>query len=114
MVCEECGSSEDVKKKGNGYICFPCYFWIWKHLEDAKDKWLAKIKKIKKEDPVLASKLVINFFTRLYDLGLILDEKGVPMNLCELCDNFEGGKKREDNIYVCDECNEKHPLKEEK
>ena len=36
------------------------------------------------------------------------------MNLCELCDNFEGGKKREDNIYVCDECNEKHPLKEEK
>jgi hypothetical protein len=114
MKCEECGSSEDVKKKGNGYICFRCYFWIWKNLEDAKDKWLATIKKIKKEDPNLASELVINFFTRVYNSGLILDEKGVPMNLCELCDNFEGGKKREDNIYVCDECNEKHPLKENK
>ena len=32
---------------------------------------------------------------------------------CELCDNL-GGKRRDDNIYVCDECNEKHPLKEEK
>ena len=33
------------------------------------------------------------------------------MKPCELCDNFEG-KKRQDNIHVCDKCNEKHPLKE--
>ena len=112
MVCEECGSSEDVEKKGKGYICFPCYFWIWKNLEDAKDKVTSTLEEISKIDPILASDLAIKTRKKIYESGFILDEKGVPMNLCELCDNFEGGKKREDNIYVCDECNEKHPLKE--
>tara|TARA_Y100000593_G_C4118760_1_gene241568 strand:- start:202 stop:306 length:105 start_codon:yes stop_codon:yes gene_type:complete len=32
---------------------------------------------------------------------------------CELCDNL-GGKRRDDNIYVCDECNKKYPIKENK
>ena len=32
---------------------------------------------------------------------------------CELCDNL-GGKRRDDNIYVCDECNEEYPINENK
>ena len=31
------------------------------------------------------------------------------MNLCELCDNKKG-IRREDNIYVCNKCNEEHPI----
>ena len=30
---------------------------------------------------------------------------------CELCDSKKG-IRREDNIYVCNECNEKFPIKE--
>ena len=29
---------------------------------------------------------------------------------CELCDNL-GGKRRDDNIYVCDKCNKVYPIK---
>ena len=31
--------------------------------------------------------------------------------MCELCDDGEG-VRREDNIFVCDECNKKYPIKE--
>ena len=30
---------------------------------------------------------------------------------CELCDDL-GGKRRDDNIYVCDECDDKYPIPE--
>ena len=30
--------------------------------------------------------------------------------LCELCDN-DKAIRREDNIYVCNECNQKYPIK---
>jgi ribosomal protein L37AE/L43A len=29
--------------------------------------------------------------------------------ICEMCDN--NGTRREDNIYLCDECNETYPIK---
>ncbi len=32
---------------------------------------------------------------------------------CELCDSPEG-TRRDDNIYVCDICNDKYPIKEDK
>lgn len=32
---------------------------------------------------------------------------------CELCD-IGKGKRRKDNIYVCDKCNKKYPIKEKK
>ena len=28
---------------------------------------------------------------------------------CELCDSY-GSERREDDIHVCDECNEKYPI----
>jgi len=31
--------------------------------------------------------------------------------MCELCDSEEG-IRRDDNIYVCDSCNNKYPIKE--
>ena len=34
--------------------------------------------------------------------------KKKKMMPCEMCDNYEG-KKREDNIYVCDKCEKEHP-----
>ncbi len=34
------------------------------------------------------------------------------MTLCEMCDSNKGNR-REDNIYVCNECNKKYPIKGE-
>ena len=31
---------------------------------------------------------------------------------CELCDTFKLAERRKDNIYVCDDCNKKYPLKD--
>ena len=103
MKCEECGTSEDVKRMGKGCICSKCYKLIMKNLDDAGNRLTLTLEKISKTDPDFASDLAIIIRRTVYESGFILDEKGVPMNLCELCDNFEGGKKREDNIYVCDE-----------
>ena len=36
----------------------------------------------------------------------------IPLYPCELCDSMEG-KRREDNIAVCDECDKEHPYEEE-
>ena len=39
--------------------------------------------------------------------------KGERMNLCEVCDSRKG-KRRKDDIHVCDKCNAKYPLRKEK
>ena len=45
-----------------------------------------------------------------YGIGaqIIKSLKIKKMMPCEMCDNYEG-KKREDNIYVCDKCEKEHP-----
>ena len=35
----------------------------------------------------------------------------IPLYPCELCDSMEG-KRRKDNLSVCDKCNNKYPIKE--
>ena len=37
----------------------------------------------------------------------------IPSYPCELCDSLSG-KRRKDNIAICDKCNEKYPIKENK
>lgn len=32
-------------------------------------------------------------------------------NICELCDKMGKSERRADNIYVCNECNEKYPIR---
>tara|TARA_R100001594_G_scaffold47933_1_gene80800 strand:+ start:443 stop:547 length:105 start_codon:yes stop_codon:yes gene_type:complete len=34
------------------------------------------------------------------------------MKPCEMCDSLDG-TRRKDSIYVCDDCNEKHPREED-
>lgn len=36
------------------------------------------------------------------------------MWLCEMCDTYYRAKRRKDNIYLCDVCNYKYPIKESK
>ena len=33
--------------------------------------------------------------------------------VCEMCDGDEKAKRRKDNIYVCNKCNKKYPIKKE-
>ncbi len=35
-------------------------------------------------------------------------------NGCEICDEDTIAFKREDNIYICDKCNKKYPIKKDK
>ena len=37
---------------------------------------------------------------------------GERMKPCEMCDGYDA-KRREDNLYVCDECNKKYPKEKE-
>ena len=32
---------------------------------------------------------------------------------CEMCDSEKKAIRRKDNIYVCNECNEKYPINKE-
>ena len=34
------------------------------------------------------------------------------MKACEICDNYKA-IRRQDNLYVCDKCNEEYPIPDE-
>tara|TARA_R110000824_G_scaffold284376_1_gene472669 strand:+ start:6896 stop:7105 length:210 start_codon:yes stop_codon:yes gene_type:complete len=40
-------------------------------------------------------------------------EKKKVIYTCEMCETEEESKRREDNIYVCNKCNEKYPINKE-
>ena len=50
MKCEECGTSEDVKRMGKGCICSKCYKLIMKNLDDAGNRLTLTLEKISKTE----------------------------------------------------------------
>ena len=36
---------------------------------------------------------------------------GIMQYYCELCDTYKLAERRKDNIYVCKDCDKKHPIK---